>query len=234
MFKRIGRILVRVLLIFFLSSLFFVVLYRFVPPPVTPLMLIRLYEQGTDEKREVKLYKDWVPLSSISQALPLAVISSEDQKFEEHFGFDVEAIEKAQKYNERHKGKKVRGASTITQQTAKNVFLWPGRSYVRKGFEVYFTFLIEVLWSKERIMEVYLNVIEMGDGIYGAEAASKTYFKVKASQITRPQAALIAACLPSPLRWSPQRPSPYILKKQAWILRQMSMRKKPGFLQKNR
>lgn len=161
--------------------------------------------------------------------MPLAVITSEDQKFEEHFGFDLEAIEKARKYNDRHKGKKVKGASTISQQTAKNVFLWPQRSYIRKGFEVYFTFLIELLWSKERIMEVYLNVIEMGDGVYGAEAAAQQYFGKSASDLTDGEAALIAACLPNPIRWSPARPSRYIQRKKQWIVRHMRMVEKPDF-----
>lgn len=192
-------------------------------------MVIRLFEQAFDQKREVRLTKDWVSLEKMSPSMPLAVITSEDQKFEEHFGFDLEAIEKAQKYNERHKGKKVKGASTISQQTAKNVFLWPQRSYIRKGFEVYFTFLIEMLWSKERIIEVYLNVIEMGDGIYGAEAASQEYFQKPASKLSNSQAALIAACLPNPLRWSPAHPTAYIQRKQTWILRHMRMVEKPEF-----
>lgn len=171
--------------------------------------------------------KEWVGLDKISPLVALAVITSEDQKFEEHAGFDFEAIEKAQKYNERKKGKKVKGASTISQQTAKNVFLWPTRSYIRKGFEVYFTFLIEVIWSKERIMEVYLNVIEMGNGIYGIEAASQYYFHKPALKINSSEAALIAACLPNPLKWSPAKPTAYILKKQRWILRHMNWMEKP-------
>lgn len=229
MIKRIFKIALRVILWFLGLSVALVILYRFVPPPVTPLMVIRVFEQSFDEKREVRLYKDWVSIEEMSPSMPLAVITSEDQKFEEHFGFDLEAIEKAQKYNERHKGKKVKGASTISQQTAKNVFLWPQRSYIRKGFEVYFTFLIELLWSKERIMEVYLNVIEMGDGVYGAEAAAQQYFGKKAANLTEGEAALIAACLPNPIRWSPARPSRYIQRKKQWIVRHMHMVGKPGF-----
>lgn len=206
------------------------IIYRFVPPPITPLMVIRCYEQLTDDKKEVRLYKDWTSLDKISDHMPMAVIASEDQKFNEHFGFDVDAIEKAQQYNARHKGKKVRGASTISQQTAKNVFLWPSRSWLRKGLEVYFTFLIEVFWSKERIMEVYLNVIEMGEGVYGAEAASHTYFRKDASKLTKEQSALIAACLPNPRRWSPSRPTGYINKKKDWIVRNMNRMKKPDYL----
>lgn len=229
MIKKITRIFLKVVLWFFVSTIGVVIIYRFVPPPITPLMVIRLLEQAKDKKRDMKLNKDWVSLEEMSPSMPLAVITSEDQKFEEHFGFDLQAIEKAQKYNERHKGKKVKGASTISQQTAKNVFLWPNRSYLRKGLEVYFTFLIEVIWSKERIIEVYLNVIEMGDGIYGAEAAAQAYFKKPCSKLTNSQAALIAACLPNPLRWSPARPTAYILRKQAWIVRHMRKAGKPNF-----
>ena len=166
MLKRIFRILFKACLWFIAISIVSVLFFRFVPIPVTPLMLIRCVEQKWDGK-EMKLKKDWVPLEKISSAMPLAVIAAEDQKFEEHFGFELEAIKKAEKYNKRHQGKKTKGASTISQQTAKNVFLWPNRSWVRKGFEVYFTFLIEIFWSKQRIMEVYLNVIEMGNGVYG-------------------------------------------------------------------
>ena len=153
--------------------------------------------------------------------MPLAVVTAEDQKFAEHFGFDLEAIEKAVKYNEKHKGKKVKGASTISQQTAKNVFLWPGRSWIRKGLEVYFTFVIEICWSKERIIEVYLNVIEMGPGVYGAEAAAQYYFNKSASDLTKKEAATIAAILPNPIRWSASHPTPYIIKKRNWIVRHM-------------
>ncbi|MDQ3051948.1 MAG: monofunctional biosynthetic peptidoglycan transglycosylase [Bacteroidota bacterium] len=229
MIKKIIRIVLKIILWFFVSTFAIVIIYRFLPPPITPLMVIRLFEQAIDENRDMRLYKDWVAIDDMSPAMPLAVITSEDQRFEEHYGFDIEAIEKARKYNVRHKGKKVKGASTISQQTAKNVFLWPDRSYVRKGFEVYFTALIELLWSKERIIEVYLNVIEMGDGVYGAEAASQQYFDKPVSKINNGQAALIAACLPNPLRWSPSKPTPYIKRKQSWILRHMRMAEKPGF-----
>lgn len=229
MIRKIIRIVLKIILWFFVSTFAIVIIYRFLPPPITPLMVIRLFEQAVDEEREMRLYKDWVALEDMSPSMPLAVITSEDQRFEEHYGFDIEAIEKARKYNKRHKGKKVKGASTISQQTAKNVFLWPDRSYIRKGFEVYFTGLIELLWSKERIIEVYLNVIEMGDGVYGAEAASQQYFNKPVSKINNSQAALIAACLPNPIRWSPSRPTPYIKRKQSWILRHMRMAEKPDF-----
>ena len=219
-FKKAGFIFLKVIIWFFIISIFSVIFFRFVPIPITPLMIERVIEQKFDCK-EAKLVKDWVPLEKISPSLPLSVITSEDQKFEEHFGFDLKAIEKAQAYNSKHKGKKVKGASTISQQTAKNVFLWPSRSWIRKGFEVYFTFLIEVFWSKERIMEVYLNIIEMGPGIYGAEAASQYYFHKPASALSNSEAALIAAILPNPIKWSASKPSRYILRKQSWILQHM-------------
>ena len=203
---------------FFIISIVSVILFRFVPIPLTPLMLIRCVEQKVDGK-ELKLYKDWVSFDKISPNLQLAVVCSEDQNFIQHNGFDFKAIEKAMDYNENHSKK--RGASTISQQTAKNLFLWPGRSWIRKGLEVYFTFLIETFWSKERIMEVYLNVIEMGDGVYGAEAMSSLYFNKKAINLSKSEAALIAAVLPNPRKFSIARPSPYIRKRQAWIVRQM-------------
>jgi len=214
--KKIIKTIAKVILGSILASIILVIIYRFVTVPLTPLMVIKYFEL-----EEGRIEKEWKPLEEISVNLPLAVITSEDQKFDEHFGFDVQAIEKAAKYNERHKGKKVKGASTISQQTAKNVFLWPHRSWLRKGLEVYFTLLIEVFWSKERIMEVYLNVIEMGPGIYGAEAAAKYYFKKPAAKLTRNESALIAAILPNPIRWSASKPTPYIVRKKNWIVRRM-------------
>lgn len=183
-------------------------------------MIIRCVEQKINGKK-LSLKKDWEPLENISPNLQLAVVCSEDQNFVRHSGFDFEAINKAIEYNEHHRRK--HGASTISQQTAKNVFLWTGRSWVRKGFEVYFTFLIECLWSKERIMEVYLNVIETGDGVYGAQAAARTFFRKEAKQLTRGESALIAAVLPNPIRFSVARPSGYILKRQGWIIHQMAL-----------
>lgn len=168
----------------------------------------------------MKLKKDWVSMDDISPNLQLAVVCSEDQNFIKHNGFDLKAIDKALKYNETHK--RTRGASTISQQTAKNLFLWPGRSWIRKGFEVYFTFLIEIFWSKERIMEVYLNIIEMGDGIYGAEAAANAYFKKSAKNLSKPECAAIAAVLPNPRRFNAGKPSAYVKGRQSWILRQMA------------
>ena len=213
----IWRVFLWMGLAFFGSSLFFVILYAFVNPPVTPLMVIRWIDP-VSEDQPYRLKKDWVPLDRISTNLQLAVVASEDNRFTEHWGFDFEAIEKAQKFNERKQGKRIRGASTISQQTAKNVFLWPQRSWVRKGLETYFTVLIELVWSKRRIMEVYLNVIEMGKGIYGAEAAAKVHFGKPAARLTRAESALLAAILPSPAKWNPARPTSYLINRQQWIL----------------
>ncbi|MFY9311396.1 MAG: monofunctional biosynthetic peptidoglycan transglycosylase [Bacteroidia bacterium] len=216
--KKLWRFTWKAAMWFFIVSIVSVILFRWVPVPVTPLMLIRCVEQKMDGK-EMKLQKDWVPFEEISPNLQLAVVCSEDQNFLKHNGIDFDAIEKAMEYNATHK--RQHGGSTISQQTAKNVFLWTGGGWLRKGFEVYFTFLIETFWSKERIMEVYLNVIEMGDGIYGAQAASKAFFKKDAKYMTKPEAALIAAVLPNPIRFSAAKPSAYTLKRQGWILRQM-------------
>lgn len=218
--RRFFRLIFKIILWFFILSIGFTILYRFVPVPITPLMVIRLWEQAWDETKDIRLTKDWVSMSKISRHMPQAVVAAEDQKFLDHWGFDMEAMEKAWQGNKR--GKRIKGASTITQQTAKNVFLWPNRNFVRKGLEAYFTLLMELLWSKERIMEVYLNVIEMGDGIYGIEAAAQTYFKKPAAKLNRSEAAVIAAVLPNPRGWNPARPTGYIRGRQSWIMRQMN------------
>ncbi len=220
LFKKLLRFFLKFLKWFFIISIVSVILFRWLPVPFTPFMLLQCGEQAFDEKRNVKLNKDWVSLDEISPHLQLAVVCAEDQNFMEHFGFDLDAIEKAVKHNKNHKRK--RGASTISQQTAKNVFLYDGRNWIRKGLEVYFTFLIEVFWSKERIMEAYLNVIEFGDGVYGAEAASQQFFNTSAKKLSRQQAALLAAVLPAPRRFSAKNPSSYVRKRQAWILGQMN------------
>ncbi len=216
---KILGIIWRIVLGFVILSVVSVILYRWVPVPITPLMVIRCIEQKSDGK-EMKMKHDWVTLEEISPKLQLAVVCSEDQNYLKHFGFDWGAIEKAMKENE--EGKRVRGASTITQQTAKNVFLWPGRSYIRKAFEVWFTILVEIFWSKERIMEVYLNSIEMGDGVYGAEAASQYWYKKKAVKLTKDEAAGIAAVLPNPLKYRANPPTNYIIKRKTWIKQQMN------------
>jgi monofunctional biosynthetic peptidoglycan transglycosylase len=217
--RKILNFIWRAIVCFVVLSILSVILFRWVPVPVTPLMLIRCVEQKMDGKK-MHMEHDWEPFENITPKLQLAVVCSEDQNYLKHFGFDWGAIQKAMKENEQ--GKHMRGASTITQQTAKNVFLWSGRSYIRKAFEVWFTLLIEIFWSKERIMEVYLNSIEMGDGVYGAEAASQHWFNKKASKLTKDEAAAIAAILPNPLRYKANPPSSYISKRKEWIKQQMN------------
>ena len=219
-FKLIKKFVKWIVVAFFASTILSVVIYRFLPVWVTPLMVIRCYEQ-LSEGKDMKLSHDWESLDKISPSLPMAVMASEDARFLQHHGFDYEAIEKAAKRNREHPEKQKLGASTISQQTAKNVFLWPGRSWVRKGFEVYFTTLIELLWSKQRIMEVYLNSIEMGDGIYGAQAVAEEHFDKDARDLTPSQCALIAATLPNPRKFSSKSPSSYMFKRQSRILREM-------------
>ena len=218
--KFIKKTLKWIVVAFFASTILSVVALRFLPVYFTPLMFIRCYEQ-VSEGKDLKLSHHWVPLEKISPSLPLAVMASEDANYLSHHGFDYEAIEHAAKRNREHPEKRKLGASTISQQTAKNVFLWPGRSWIRKGLEVYFTTLIELMWSKQRIMEVYLNSIEMGDGIYGADAVAKEHFSTDALHLTKAQCALIAATLPNPRKFSSLHPSSYMLKRQARILREM-------------
>lgn len=204
--------------LFLVSTILVVILYRFIPVVVTPLMFIRSVE-NIKTGGPITWHHTWVSIDEMSSELPVAVIASEDQRFYSHHGFDVEAIEKAAERN-RNSSKKF-GASTISQQTAKNVFLWPGRSWVRKGFEAYFTLLIEIFWSKDRILEVYLNSIEMGDGIYGAQAVAEQHFGCDAIDLTTSQCALIAATLPNPRKYSSLEPSSYMKRRQSQIIRQM-------------
>ena len=219
MIKRFFKYIFKLMLWLFGFSIIIVIVFKWVPVPITPLMLIRNIEQLQDDKKLV-LKHDWVPIEAISKNLQLAVICSEDQNFLAHNGFDMEAIEKAVKHNK--KGKRIRGASSISQQTAKNVFLWPQRSWFRKGLETYFTFLIELFWSKERIMAVYLNSIEMGNGVYGVEAASQFWFKKPAIKLNRNEAAAIAAILPNPRRYRANPATNYIQGRKNWIVRQMN------------
>ena len=218
LFKRVGILIGKTILWFILVSVLWVLVYRFINPPITILMVQRNFERRADDKMG-KIDKKWVNFEDISDQMKRAAVAAEDQSFLQHIGFDVKAIEKA--YVNNAKGKKVRGGSTISQQTAKNVFLWPGRSFIRKGFEAYFTLLIELLWSKERILEVYLNVIEMGDGIYGAEAAAQKYYGKSCRKLSKSEASLIAACFPNPLRWNPNKATSYIYHRQYLIMRNM-------------
>ena len=216
----IWNILKKILILFFGSTILAVVLYRYVPVYITPLMVIRLVEQN-NAGEEYRMKHKWVPIDEITHNMPQAVVASEDNLFMSHNGFDLDQIEKA--IDEAKRGKRNRGASTISQQTAKNVFLWNGGGFVRKGLEAYFTVLIELLWGKERIMEIYLNSIEMGDGIYGVEAVAQEKFGKKASKLSRSECALIAATLPNPLKFDSARPSSYIIKRKGQILRLMSL-----------
>lgn len=217
--KRVLKFILNVLLWGFLVSLLWVFAHRFLPVPYTPLMVIRAFEQPEKPTNINRIKHDWVSLEEISENAQLAVICSEDQLFLEHNGFDYQAIQKAMAYNK--KNKKIRGASTISQQTAKNVFLWPARSWLRKGLETYYTFLIEMLWPKERILEVYLNSIEMGPNIYGIEAASQYWFQKSARLLTKEEAAAIAAILPNPRNYKATPATPYIKKRKRWILQQI-------------
>lgn len=214
MFKRIFRFLFKLFLGLFLFSIFMVLVYKWLPVPFTPLMVIRSFEH-----QEEQVHHEWVPIESISRHLQLAVITSEDQNFVKHHGFDFEAIKKAMADN--RSGRKIRGASTISQQTAKNVFLWPDRTWLRKGLEAYFTFLIELLWSKERILEVYLNSIEMGKGVFGAQAAAEHWFGKNAGQLSAYESAAIAAVLPNPREYRANPASSFIQRRKNWIVQQM-------------
>lgn len=215
---RVKRFLFKIFLWFIGLSLFFVVLFKYVPVPFTPLMVIRAIENKMEGK-ENYFSHDWEPLENISVNLQKAVIASEDGTFLKHNGFDFTAMQKAYKSNER--GRRIKGGSTISQQTAKNVFLWQGRSYLRKGLEAYFTVLIETIWGKKRIMEVYLNSIEMGNGVYGAQAAAEHWYRKDAANLTPQQAAGIAAILPNPRKYSATSSSSYINRRKDKIVRIM-------------
>lgn len=226
LFNKIVKILVSILIFFLGTSILAVILFRYVEVPFTPLMGIRMIEQTKDGRIPVARH-EWMPLDSMSMYLPIAVIASEDQNFLSHNGFDMKAIESILRKQYAESGidgitkGKMRGGSTISQQTAKNVFLWPEASWIRKGLEAYFTILIEALWDKHRIMEVYLNVIEMGDGIYGAQAVAENHFGTSARKLSRDECAMIAASLPNPLVMDSAHPSPYMYKRQSWIKKQM-------------
>lgn len=211
--RRLWRLIIRIVGLFLLISVLLTTIYAFLPPPVTPLMLLRVLDGNW-------ISKDWESYDNISPHLARAIIAAEDAKFCEHRGFDWESIEKAWERNQQ--GKRIRGGSTISNQTAKNVFLWPDRSYIRKGVEFYFTGLIELIWTKKRILEVYMNVVEFGPGIYGAEAAAKAHFGKPASELTRREAALLTAVLPNPIRWSASKPTNYIRGRAGTILARMN------------
>jgi monofunctional biosynthetic peptidoglycan transglycosylase len=210
--RRVLRFIARIIGLFLLVSVMWSALYVWMPVPITPLMVIRMVEgQG--------FKKDWVSYDQISPNLPRAAIAAEDSGYCAHHGFEWEAIQNA--WNRNQKSKRIRGGSTISNQTAKNAFLWPDRTYPRKALEYYFTALIELMWGKKRILEVYLNVVEFGPVIYGAEAAAQAYFKKPASALTRREAALLVAVLPSPLKWSVSKPGPYVQSRTSTIMARM-------------
>jgi monofunctional biosynthetic peptidoglycan transglycosylase len=218
MIRKISRWLWKALLWFLGLSILTVIIFKWVPIPFTPLMITRVIENKIDGNDAI-LSHDWVPLEAISPNLQKAVIASEDGNFLKHSGFDFEAMQKAFKNNQR--GKKLKGGSTISQQTAKNVFLWQGRSYLRKGLEAYFTVLIELIWGNERLMEVYLNSIEMGNGVYGAQEAARVWYRTSAINLTKREAAGIAAILPNPRKYKATNSSSYIERRKDRIMRNM-------------
>ena len=211
--QRTWKLVKRIFLILFVSQFVYIILLKWVDPPVTITQLGSFFS-GHGLKR------DYVSRSQMSSASRLAVIASEDQLFPDHNGFDFKSIEKAMKHNQ--KSKSLHGASTISQQTAKNVFLWQGRSWLRKGFEVYFTFMIEKIWGKKRILEVYMNVAEMGDGVFGIQAAARRFFNKDAASLSRGESALIASSLPNPVRYTVNPVSRYVQIRSGWVLRQMN------------
>jgi monofunctional glycosyltransferase len=217
------RIFKRVVIFLFVSQFLYILLLRWVNPPITITQLVS-WISGDGLKR------DYVSMKDISPYAKLAVICSEDQLFPDHDGFDFKNIEKAMKHNQ--KSKSLHGASTISQQVAKNVFLWQGRDWIRKGFEVYFTFMIEWIWGKKRILEVYLNVSEMGKGVYGIEAASRYYYNKPAKSLSRQEAARIAACLPNPRIFTIKPLSAHVASRSAWIIGQMGILQNDSDIQK--
>jgi monofunctional biosynthetic peptidoglycan transglycosylase len=212
--QKAGRIIKKAILYLFFFQLFYILFCKWINPPITITQAVSLVK-GDGLKR------DYVSFDQMSSNIKIAVMASEDQLFPEHNGFDLKAIEKAVQYNKKHPNRR-RGASTISQQVAKNVFLWQGGGFFRKGLEVYFTFMIEILWSKERILETYLNVAEMGEGIFGIEAASNSYFKKSAKNISRSDAAKIAACLPNPKLYTVKPISKKVLNRYDDIMIQMN------------
>ncbi len=221
--KSLARRLLRwtgiALALWVVASILLVVILRFVPVPTSAFMIERQIEALIDKQKDFNLHYRWTPIAQVSSNLPIALVASEDQKFPTHHGFDVEAIQTA--LADADDGERLRGASTISQQVAKNLFLWNGRSFVRKGFEAYFTVLIEALWPKRRIIEVYLNIAEFGDGIYGVHAASERYFRSSPAQLNPHQCALLAAVLPNPRKLHVERPSAYVQRRANWIERQV-------------
>lgn len=215
---RVAKYFLSLVTAFLYLSFIAVLLLKWFSPPTTSFMLQRQLEAWNNNE-ELEIKYEWADWDQISPYLKVAAVTSEDQRFAEHWGLDLKAIEEA--YNEYQEGESLRGASTITQQVAKNLFLWPGQSFIRKGIEAYFSLLIELMWSKKRILEVYLNIVEFGNGVYGAEAASQTYFNTDAGDLTMIQSALMVTALPSPRRYNLAKPSPYMIDRRNWVLQYM-------------
>lgn len=223
------RLLLALPLLFVLATAGPVLLLRWVDPPTSAFMLARQLEAWRGDEAGFQLRYQWRDWAQISPQLPIALVAAEDQKFPQHRGFDLDAIDRALSHNQR--GGRVRGASTISQQVAKNLFLWRERSWLRKGLEVWFTVLIEALWSKQRILEVYANIAEFGDGIYGAEAAAQAFFRKPAARLTARESALLAAVLPNPRRYRAEQPGPYVRQRAVWIERQVRQLGGPAWLE---
>lgn len=226
--RRLSRWLAYIALAWVALTWLLVLIMRFVPPVTSAVMIERRISAWRQGDRDFRLHQHWVPWSQVSPWVPLAMVAGEDQRFPFHHGFDFGSIHQA--IDAAEDGKRLRGASTISQQTAKNLFLWEGRSYVRKGLEAYFTVLLEATWPKRRILEVYMNIAELGNGIYGVGAASDIYFHEPPSRLTPEQAARLAAVLPSPRRFHVDRPSPYVQRRVDWIEQQMRQLGGPGYL----
>jgi monofunctional biosynthetic peptidoglycan transglycosylase len=219
LFRRLLRWLAIALILWVLASILLVLALRFVRPPTSAFMIERRIQALGEDDANFQFRYQWAPMSKVSDNLPIALVAAEDQKFPQHHGFDVEAIQDA--LNDAGDGARLRGASTISQQVAKNLFLWNGRSYLRKGLEAWFTILIEGLWPKQRILEVYMNIAEFGDGTYGAAAASERYFQIDPARLTPRQSALLAAVLPNPRKFRVDKPSAHVQRRAAWIERQV-------------
>ncbi len=227
-FRRLAKALLIAAIVWVVVTWLLVLALRFVPPVTSAFMIERKIAASLHGEKNVAVTYRWTPWSGISTELPIAVVASEDQKFPVHHGFDVQAIEQAM--DEADEGERLRGASTISQQTAKNLFLWGGRSFVRKGLEAYFTVLIEATWPKRRILEVYINIAEFGDGIYGADAAAHAFFRKPPSQLTAREAALLASVLPNPKKLHAEHPSPYVERRADWVERQVHQLGGIGYL----
>ncbi len=222
------RWLAGIVVVFIITSVFQVLLCRFVDPPVTPLMLLRAFEGLVTKGSTGRTQKFWRDADQVSPHFFRATLAAEDARFFNHCGFDWRAIRRAWRYNARRSGRGKLGGSTISMQTAKNVFLWPSRNYLRKGLEAWYTLLIECCWSKERILEIYVNIVELGDGIYGVEAAAQHYFHKSAAGLNPDEAAMLAAILPAPRSWRPLEPSSYLQKRRNRIIRRMKSIRLPN------